>query len=82
MGQRETYIALRRHKDESHIYINKAEINEHLKTFKEYVEITGETRHSTLATLINQDSQSSLAIEYLKKKINKPKNKIKITNYS
>ncbi|OCH18627.1 hypothetical protein [Aliivibrio logei] len=31
MGQRETYVALNRHKNESHTYVNKAGINERVK---------------------------------------------------
>ncbi|ODS10532.1 hypothetical protein [Vibrio scophthalmi] len=67
MAQREFHVALSCHKDESHVYINEEEINEHLKAIKEDVEITDEIRHTTLATLINQESQYYLEIEYLKR---------------
>ncbi|MFD2016453.1 AAA family ATPase [Vibrio olivae] len=67
MGQRETYVALSRHKDESHIYINKAEINERVRSNHGDLELTGVLRKEALAELMKQDHYSSLAIEHLKK---------------
>lgn len=64
MGQRETYVALSRHKDESHIYINKAEINERVRSNHGGLELTDELRQEVLAKLMKQDHHSSLAIEY------------------
>lgn len=67
MGQRETYVALSRHKDESHVYVNKAEINERVRSNKEGLELTDVLRQEVLAELMKQDNHTSLAIEYTKK---------------
>ncbi len=64
MGQRETYVALSRHKDESHIYVNKAEINERVRVFEDGVEPTDSLRQAALAELMKQDRHASLAVEY------------------
>ncbi|MEZ9331894.1 MobF family relaxase [Vibrio sp. 10N.286.45.C10] len=63
MAQRETYVALSRHKDESHVYINEAEINERVRSYGEDLELTDELRQAELVKLINLDRHSSLAIE-------------------
>lgn len=68
MGQRESYVALSRHKDESHIYINKAEINERVRASNEGLELTDVLRQEALAELMKQDHYASLAIEHLEKK--------------
>ncbi|EMP4113321.1 relaxase domain-containing protein [Vibrio parahaemolyticus] len=65
MGQRETYVALSRHKDESHIYVNIAEINERVIASSENLEPTDELRHLALAKLMKKDSHSLLAVEQL-----------------
>ena len=67
MGQRETYVALSRHKDESHVYVNKAEINERVRVYEDDVEPTDILRQATLAELMKQDRHMSLAIEHLEK---------------
>lgn len=66
MGQRETYVALSRHKDESHIYINKAEINERVRALEDGIEPNAQLRHAELAKLMTQDRHAALAIEHLK----------------
>jgi hypothetical protein len=68
MTQRETYVALSRHKDESHIYVNLAEINERVRTFEDGIEPNDVLRQKVLAELMKQDRHSSLAVEYLEKR--------------
>ncbi|EHU4801455.1 relaxase domain-containing protein [Vibrio vulnificus] len=65
MGQRETYVALSRHKDESHIYVNIAEINERVNAYVKSIEFTDELKLLALAELIKRDYHTSLAIETL-----------------
>ncbi|HCG8652432.1 TPA: relaxase domain-containing protein [Vibrio parahaemolyticus] len=65
MGQRETYVALSRHKDESHMYVNRAEINEHAKSSDEHLVLTDELRQATLEKLLKQELFASLAVEHL-----------------
>ncbi|OED95424.1 MobF family relaxase [Vibrio cyclitrophicus] len=65
MGQRETYVALSRHKDESHIYINEAEIDERARDNDKHSEPSIKLRQTILGTLMKQDCHSSLAIEHL-----------------
>ncbi|MCX2758207.1 relaxase domain-containing protein [Vibrio sp. Sgm 22] len=65
MGQRETYVALSRHKDESHIYVNQAEISERARASDEHSELTEELRQSTLENLLKQEFFTPLAIEHL-----------------
>ncbi|WP_016796590.1 MobF family relaxase [Vibrio cyclitrophicus] len=67
MAQRETYVALSRHKDESHVYINEAEINERVRSYEDGIEPSDNLRQAALAELMKQDRHASLAIEYLKK---------------
>ncbi|MEZ8829350.1 MobF family relaxase [Vibrio cyclitrophicus] len=67
MAQRETYVALSRHKDESHIYINEAEINERVRSYEDGIEPSDDLRQTTLAELMKQDRHAFLAIEYLEK---------------
>jgi hypothetical protein len=67
MGQRETYVALSRHKDESHIYINEAELSEHLTSDTGHPVPCAELRQITLSKLMRQDNCSSLALEHIKK---------------
>lgn len=64
MAQRETYVALSRHKDESHIYINEAEINERVRLYEDGIEPSEDLRQSALAQLMKQDRHTTLAIEY------------------
>lgn len=66
MGQRETYVALSRHKDESHIYINEAEINERVRALEGGIEPNVALRHAELKKLMTQDRHAPLAIEHLK----------------
>lgn len=66
MGQRETYVALSRHKDESHIYINAAEINERVRALEGGIGPNAQLRHVELAKLMTQDRHAALAIEHLK----------------
>lgn len=66
MGQRETYVALSRHKDESHIYVNKAEINERVRALEDGIESNAQLRHAELAKLIALDRHAILAIEHPK----------------
>ncbi|MCS0190592.1 relaxase domain-containing protein [Vibrio parahaemolyticus] len=65
MGQRETYVALSRHKDESHIYVNIAEINERVNACVKSIEFTDELKLLALAELMKRDYHTSLAIETL-----------------
>ena len=75
MGQRETYVALSRHKDESHIYINEAEINERARFTDERLEPSAGLRQTVVANLMRQDCYSSLAIEQIRtnqREVNQP----------
>lgn len=65
MDRANTYVALSRHKDESHIYVNEAEINERAKIIDKHSETLLKSRQTVLSTLMKQDRHSSLAIEYL-----------------
>ncbi|UPR26402.1 relaxase domain-containing protein [Vibrio cyclitrophicus] len=69
MAQRETYVALSRHKDESHVYINEAEVNERVRSYGENLELTDELRQAELAKLMKQDHRASLATEYLDEEV-------------
>ncbi|MGR5127145.1 hypothetical protein [Photobacterium swingsii] len=69
MAQRETYVALSRHKDESHVYINEAEVNERVRSYGEDLELTDELRQAELAKLMKQDHHASLATEYLDEEV-------------
>ncbi len=66
MGQREAYVALSRHKDESHIYINEAEIDERIKVLEDGIEPTAPLRQAELEKMMVQDRHATLAIEHLK----------------
>tara|TARA_R110000744_G_scaffold73919_4_gene147747 strand:+ start:408 stop:2981 length:2574 start_codon:yes stop_codon:yes gene_type:complete len=68
MNRANTYVALSRHKDESHLYINSAEMNERCRTKDISVEPTQEMREAQLAELTKRDNYHSLAIEHLTKK--------------
>ncbi|MPW31251.1 relaxase domain-containing protein [Agarivorans sp. B2Z047] len=63
MRQRETYVALSRHKDESHIYVNEAEINEHLIELEDKSISSEILRRNALENLLRKDNHTSLAIE-------------------
>lgn len=65
MNRANTYVALSRHKDESHLYINSAEINERCRAKDISVELTQEMREAQLAELTKRDNYHSLAIEHL-----------------
>ncbi|MFA0016238.1 hypothetical protein AB4391_23240 [Vibrio lentus] len=67
MAQREAYVALSRHKDESHVYVNEAEINERVRSYEDGIELSDKLRQSALAELMKQDRHVSLAIEHLEK---------------
>ncbi|WP_411993371.1 MobF family relaxase [Agarivorans sp. DSG3-1] len=67
MAQRETYVALSRHKDESHVYVNAAEINERARSYEDGIEPNNELRQAALAQLMKQDRHASLAVEHLEK---------------
>ena len=65
MNRANTYVALSRHKDESHLYINSAEMNERCRVKDISVEPTQEMREAQLAELTKRDNYHSLAIEHL-----------------
>lgn len=65
MDRANTYVALSRHKDESHLYINNAEIDERCRSKDISIEPTQDMRETQLAELIRGDHYNSLAIEHL-----------------
>lgn len=65
MDRANTYVALSRHKDESHLYVNKLEMTERAKTIKNTSMSKEELRRTALANLMKQDRYASLAIEHL-----------------
>ncbi|MEZ9260521.1 hypothetical protein AB4125_23505 [Vibrio splendidus] len=65
MAQREAYVALSRHKDESHIY----KINERVRSYGEGLELTDELRQAELAKLMKQDNYSCLALEHIGREV-------------
>jgi hypothetical protein len=65
MGQRETYVALSRHKDESHIYVNKVEINERVKILEDVYEPNDNQRQAALEELMAQERHASSAVEFI-----------------
>lgn len=62
MDRANTYVALSRHKDQSHVYINAAEIDEFVK---ESESRSQEDRVKVLSSLISKDNYKTLAIESL-----------------
>ena len=67
MDRANTYVALSRHKDCSHVYINRAEVDERIGAKDLGQEVTNKERTEMLAKLMSRDNQSSLAIENLPK---------------
>ena len=65
MDRANTYVALSRHKDESHIYVNKLEMTERAKLLKDVSTPSKELRRTSLANLMKQDRYSTLAIAHL-----------------
>lgn len=65
MDRANTYVALSRHKDESHLYVTRLEMTERANLFKDVSEPTEELRQATLANLMKQERYASLAIEHL-----------------
>lgn len=65
MDRANTYVALSRHKDESHLYVNRLEMTERANLIKDVSEPTEELRQTTLAKLMKQDRYATLAIEHL-----------------
>ncbi|WP_151801638.1 hypothetical protein [Acinetobacter guillouiae] len=65
MDRAKTYVALSRHKDESHLYVNKLEMTERAKLIKDTSMSNEELRRTALANLMKQDRYATLAIEYL-----------------
>ncbi|EKO5124773.1 AAA family ATPase [Vibrio fluvialis] len=65
MDRANTYVALSRHKDESHLYVNKLEMTERAKIIKDTSMSNEELRRTALANLMKQDRYATLAIEHL-----------------
>lgn len=73
MDRANAYVALSRHKDESHLYVNRLEMTERANLVKDVSEPTEELRQATLANLMKQDRYAALAIEHLEaEKRNEP----------
>ncbi|GGY61524.1 conjugative relaxase [Cellvibrio zantedeschiae] len=65
MDRANTYVALSRHKEESHLYVNRSEVDELAGAYDSGQAISEEQRMITLAKLMSRDNYSSLAIEHL-----------------
>lgn len=65
MDRANTYVALSRHKDESHLYVNRLEMTERANMIKDVSEPSEELIQTTLANLMKQDRYATLAIEHL-----------------
>lgn len=65
MDRANSYVSLSRHKDQSHLYVNKSEIDERAGAYDSGQIITRAERMKMLAKLMSRESKSSLAIEHL-----------------
>lgn len=68
MDRANTYVAASRHKDESHVFCNRKEIDERLGFYDTGRSICDMERHDCLGAMMSRESYAKLAIEQLPEK--------------
>jgi conjugative relaxase-like TrwC/TraI family protein len=75
MNRANSYVALSRHKDKPHLYVNRAEIDEYNSSNESEKINTDSQRTDTLAKLMCKENSSFLSIEHLQEqKVSSEKN--------